>query len=106
LFLVFGFSVAVQHHGQTIGSTIRGETTDTLKNAIPDVTIVATNLATKETKMTVSDAVGNYALSGLQEGQYSISASYPGLMTLKVEKKLKKGSSLTVNFRLKAGRFD
>ncbi len=64
--------------GQSFTASLLGNVTDASGAAIPNVTIVATNLATNARTETRSDGTGRYLLTPLQPGVYVLEASAAG----------------------------
>ncbi len=59
-----------------------GSTLDRTGAAVPNATIIATNVATNVSVKTTSDAQGNYTIAFLIPGSYTLSASAPGFKTV------------------------
>jgi hypothetical protein len=62
---------------QTTGN-IQGRVTDAQGSAVPGVTVTGRNLATGFIRTEVSDAEGNYRLTGLPVGTYDVTAELQG----------------------------
>jgi hypothetical protein len=90
-------------NAQTNGATVQGIVTDSTSAVLPGVKVTATNRDSKASTSTTSDANGKYAFSGLQEGEYAISASLPGFSTHEVDRPIKKDEAVEWNFVLKVG---
>jgi len=58
-----------------------GTVKDATSALIPGVDVTATNTETGATSKTVTDAAGNFALDGLQPGNYRLNSSLPGFQT-------------------------
>src|SRR5262245_58640627 len=69
---------AIAIWGQSFTASLLGDVTDASGAAIPNVTIVATNMATNQRTEARSDATGRYAVSPLQPGSYTLEASAAG----------------------------
>lgn len=59
-------------------AAINGQTTDPTGTAVPAVAIALTNVGTRTVSQATSDENGNYSVSGLAAGTYSLRASKPG----------------------------
>lgn len=71
-FTVFGF-------GQAISGDLVGTVKDSTGAVVPNVTVVATNVATGVKTTTPTNATGEYRLSNLPIGTYDLQASSSGL---------------------------
>src|SRR5438128_507025 len=60
---------------------IRGRVLDPSSALIPGVSIQTKDLATGETRATVSDEIGAFVILNLQGGTYELTASLPGFQT-------------------------
>ncbi len=77
---------------------IRGSVLDAAGAAIAGAEITVTNAATGVVSSAVSDANGDFAVSGLAVGQYSISASKAGFVAFHQDSlQLKSGETLTAD---------
>ena len=63
---------------QTPTGTILGTVKDTQGAAVPGATVTATNLGTKYSRDTATDAAGEYALRLLPIGNYEVVVTLPG----------------------------
>lgn len=63
---------------QVVTATVVGTVKDTSGAVIPRVRVTATDTATGISRSTTTDASGNYRISQLQPGTYSVSAQYTG----------------------------
>src|SRR5262245_29450480 len=63
---------------QSFNASLLGDATDSSGAAIPNVVIVAINVANNQRTEARSDATGRYAVSPLQPGEYTVEASAPG----------------------------
>jgi hypothetical protein len=68
-------------HGQIITSTILGHVNDSSGAAIPGAEVAITNQGTSITSKTATDSVGDYSLSGLEAGTYTVSVTQKGFET-------------------------
>jgi hypothetical protein len=66
---------------QSSTATIRGAITDPTGAVLPGATVTATNTGTQATQMTVSDARGQYLLTGLFAGTYDLKVEIAGFKT-------------------------
>jgi outer membrane receptor protein involved in Fe transport len=68
--------------GQSVNATtggITGKVTDNSGGVLPGVTVTATNVATGQTRSSVTETDGEYLLSLLQPGTYRVDAELAGL---------------------------
>ena len=63
---------------QTSGGTIQGTIRDTGAGVLPGVVVTATHAETGSTKVGLSRGRGDYEISGLDPGEYDVSALLPG----------------------------
>jgi len=84
LLAVVMFAVPTAGSAQTFRGGVQGTVTDTTGAALPGVDVTATNEATGLARSAVSDAEGNYFLSELPPGAYSIKAALSGFTTQSV----------------------
>jgi hypothetical protein len=104
LLTILGFlSWVVPLVAQTASGTIAGNVHDSSGAAVPNAAVTARELRTGLTRSTVSNAEGDYVLSDLPVGQYTIEASSAGFQTLRqtdirldVGKVLKVDAALTI----------
>lgn len=64
--------------GQTQDGTVPGVVRDQARNPIPRAIVTVTNLDEKYTKSATADDQGNYTISGVKPGKYSVQASVTG----------------------------
>src|SRR5512138_1866141 len=81
----------VEGWSQSFTGSILGDVADSSGAAIPNVSIVAINLATNQRTEARSDGTGRYSVSPLQPGTYSLEASVAGF-----KKFVQKGIELAV----------
>jgi hypothetical protein len=74
LLLLLPFSV----NAQTQSSSVRGTVTDPNGAVIPGANVKAINVATNESRSTVSDDQGSFAISSLAPGSYRVEVEAPG----------------------------
>src|SRR5207245_6096869 len=66
--------------------TIFGTVTDALGSVVPGATITATNARTALERVTACDANGNYAISQLPVGVYTVKAELSGFKTFRLDR--------------------
>src|SRR6266550_3064561 len=71
-------SGVVQMPAQTTFATITGIVTDPNRAVMPNVVITATHIASNYRYTTNSNEAGYYTLAQLREGEYELSAKFPG----------------------------
>jgi hypothetical protein len=86
LMLLFALAClsAVPLAAQTFRGTILGTVTDPAGAVVPGATVMAKNLGTSISRMTKTDADGNYSITELPVGRYEISVMFSGFNTAKV----------------------
>src|ERR1700730_2223968 len=89
------FTLPVRVSAQMVGATVSGTVVDASGAVVPNVTIVAKNVATGGTANAVTNGVGVFNAPNLQPGIYDISAAATGFSTL-----VRKGITLTVGQEL------
>ena len=87
LFIVGGATA----HAQLQSGRILGTVFDPQKAGIPGATVTVTNLATNIARTAVTDSEGNYVITPLDPGTYSVGAEVPGF-----QKAVREGLVLTV----------
>jgi hypothetical protein len=75
---VCGFLFAVLGASQTVTSAIVGTVTDASSAVVPGVKITVMNQGTQIQWSTTTDALGNYTVSQLPPGTYTVEAEAPG----------------------------
>ena len=73
-------------YAQTGTAALVGEVTDSQKQVIPGAAVTATHVATGTSKSTVTDERGNFRLSNMQPGMYTLKAELTGFKTAIVDK--------------------
>ncbi len=68
--------------GQVLYGSLTGNVTDPKGAAVPGATVEAKNVGTGATRETTTDANGNFQISSLQPGVYSVTFSYTSFKTL------------------------
>jgi iron complex outermembrane receptor protein len=81
-------------------ATISGQVLDPFGNVVPDTAITVTNIATHAVLQGTSDSSGNYSVSGLAPGSYSLRASRPGFDLFERSITIQAGQSQTSNITL------
>ncbi len=73
-------------HAQTGTAALVGEVTDTQKQVIPGATVTLTHAATSASQITITDDRGNFRLSNVQPGLYTLKVELAGFKTAQVER--------------------
>ncbi|HEV8132285.1 MAG TPA: TonB-dependent receptor [Acidobacteriota bacterium] len=96
--LAICFLALISHtgFGQVDTGSISGTVTDPTGAVLPGVTITAVNRATQVATQTITNSEGNYVLSLLRAGHYTLSAELPGF-----KKEIRSGIDLQIQDRLK-----
>ena len=84
VFLLLASALALfapRGYGQIYTASITGAVRDASGAVIPDAALVLTNAGTGIEKRAVTNAAGNYLLSNLQPGTYTLEASKVGFST-------------------------
>jgi hypothetical protein len=81
LMLLLIVMLSIMAHGQVLYGSLTGTVKDQKGAAVPNVTVSARNVGTGAVRDTTSDADGNYQLSSLQPGVYSVTFSYSSFKT-------------------------
>ena len=90
---------------QTFRGGVQGAVTDTTGAALPGANVTATNEATGLARSAVSDAEGNYFLSELPPGAYSVTAALSGFTTQTVSGvRVEVSQNQRVDIRLAVGQ--
>src|SRR5208283_4776127 len=71
-------TLPTQAHGQVISGTIFGTVTDATGAVIPGVSITVTSEATASTRTATTGDAGDYVVSELPPGRYTVTASRAG----------------------------
>ena len=103
LFLVVLAAVAVPLHAQ-VTVTIQGRVYDTTGAAIAQATVTVVNAATGFTRATTASATGDYQISLLPVGDYTITADKAGFQKQAKKVHLDIGAAGTVDFHLAVGQ--
>src|SRR6266849_949215 len=90
--------------GQGSSAAFTGTVKDTSGGVLPGVTITAKNVATNDTRTTVTSNEGLYRLSNLSRGTYDVSGELQGFKTLTQSGiLLSVGDTLRLDFALEVG---
>jgi outer membrane receptor protein involved in Fe transport len=90
--------------GQAITGDIVGAVTDPSGAVIPNANVTITNVATQEKRSATSGGAGNYALSLLQPGSYTLTCDAPGFKMYKLSPfSVGAGARIRVDVQLQAG---
>jgi len=86
-------------------ATLLGSVKDATGAVVPKASVTAKNLATGLARSVVTDGAGNYVVSNLPAGHYSISASLTGFKTtVMADIELQVAQQATVNPELQVGQ--
>src|SRR6202035_1421215 len=104
LALSFLFAASVLE-GQVNTATLLGTVKDATGAAVPNSSVTAKNLATGLTRSVTTDGTGNYLISNLPAGHYSVAASLAGFKTTTIpDIELQVAQQATVNPLLEVGQ--
>jgi Carboxypeptidase regulatory-like domain len=102
--LVSALCLSVAGLAQETTATLAGEATDASGALIPNVSIVATNLATNASREVKTDTSGSYSIPFLPAGDYSVTATLSGFQVQKVERlTLQVQQTARVDFHMNVG---
>ncbi len=105
LLVVFLAALVNPGAAQTTMGTITGRVTDSSQSVIPDVTVIAKNIATGLEVKAVTSSTGSYAIPNLPIGSYDISISHAGFKGWKRPGiPLSAGDNLRVDATLEVGQ--
>src|SRR5438128_587073 len=86
-------------------ATITGAVSDATGAVIPGVEITATNTATGQSRMAVTNELGRYYVPALNPGGYNVSASLSGFeVVIRSGITLTVGAEFVINFTLMPGQ--
>ena len=89
---------------QSASANLTGTIKDTSGGVLPGVTISARNVATNDTRTTVSEGDGLYRITGLPRGTYEVKAELQGFKTLaQAGVLLTVGETVRLDFSLEVG---
>ncbi|HEX7316243.1 MAG TPA: TonB-dependent receptor [Pyrinomonadaceae bacterium] len=94
------FTNAPRAYAQTHRGSVRGTVTDPNRAVIPGAEITLSNRDTNETRVTMSDADGQFALSSLPPGRYVLSAQAKGFQRLPQHVELQVNQELRVDVEM------
>ena len=94
----------VLSHGQQLTATLSGTVTDSSGAVIPNATITVTQTTTNAMRAVQSDASGNYSITSLPAGTYTVSVSSSGFENyLAKDVVLNVAEKRGLNIQMKAG---
>jgi hypothetical protein len=96
-------SLSLNLHGQVVGGTIQGMTTDPNGAALPGVKVEIVNLSTQILTTLTSNAEGFYTAPNLLPGEYKVTATRSGFSTTVTQLTLTVGAQRVVNMAMKIG---
>src|SRR6202049_489243 len=103
LLFLLGSGLSLNLHGQVVGGTIQGMTTDPNGAALPSVKVEIVNLSTQILTTLTSNADGFYAAPNLLPGEYKVTATRSGFSTTVTQLTLTVGAQRVVNMAMKIG---
>src|ERR1700680_4243121 len=103
LLFLLGSGLSLNLHGQVVGGTIQGMTTDPNGAALPSVKVEIVNLSTQILTTLTSNAEGFYAAPNLLPGEYKVTATRSGFSTTVTQLTLTVGAQRVVNMAMKIG---
>ncbi|HYL12873.1 MAG TPA: carboxypeptidase regulatory-like domain-containing protein [Terriglobales bacterium] len=89
---------------QTVSVTVQGRVYDASGAAIPGAAVTATNAATGLSRSTTSSAMGDYQITSLPPGDYTVSAEKTGFQKSAKKVHLNIGEVGTLDFNLPLGQ--
>ena len=106
--IAFGFIVTTflvsAGAAQSFKATVVGQTADANGAVIPNATVTITSVATNQTQTVATDSGGNFTISQLDPGTYSIKIEAPNFKTLvQTDLVLETNQSARLNLTLEAG---
>jgi outer membrane receptor protein involved in Fe transport len=87
-----------------VSGDIAGRITDTTGAAIPDAKVAAINTGTGQVKEVTTSGAGNYRISLLQPGMYTVTATAAGFQTTQGSLDLSIGQIASQNFKLEVAK--
>src|SRR3984957_1829313 len=97
-------SLILPLHGQVVTVTIQGRIYDTTGAAIAQASVTAINTATGFTRSTTASATGDYEVSFLPVGDYTVTAEKAGFKKEAKKVHLDIGASANLDFNLPVGQ--
>ncbi len=101
--LIFTLFVGVSARAQTITATVGGVVTDTSGAVVPKAKVTATNASTGFSRSDVSSDTGEYRISLLPVGDYTVTGELTGFQRQAKKVTLQIGQVATVDFVLPVG---
>ncbi len=98
-----GLLLSTTAAAQTGLATVTGIVSDESGGAVPGLTVTAVNQATNIAYTGVTNAAGNYIMTGVPIGAYVIAADLPGFKGAQSRVTLSAGQTARVDFELKLG---
>src|SRR5258708_14474473 len=90
--------------GQTSLATVRGKVSDEQGGVLPGATVTVRQIETNATKVSVTEALGQYFLPNLPAGTYEVTVELAGFATGKrPDLVLRVGQAADMDFVLKVG---
>lgn len=105
LLILFFLLAACAANAQVNTATLLGTVKDATGASVPNASVTAKNLATGLTRSVASDATGNYVISNLPAGHYSVVTGLTGFKTTTIpDIELQVAQQATVNPQLEVGQ--
>ncbi|HUJ40270.1 MAG TPA: carboxypeptidase regulatory-like domain-containing protein [Candidatus Acidoferrales bacterium] len=95
--------LAVTARTQTVTATLTGRVLDANGAAIPGATVTATNRGTGFSRSTTTSGEGEYLISALPAGNYTVTATAKGFKKEAAQATLQVGQAATLNLTLAVG---
>ena len=99
--VLLGLSPAL--FGQAETGSINGTVTDATGASVPKANITVKNINTAAIRTTVTGSDGNYAVTNLQPGTYSVTADATGFAKTEKRAEITPGVRIEMNFKLQVG---
>lgn len=100
----FGASLSVPAWAQSTTARVEGQVKDESGAPVPGVTVTATNTNTNAAKSSVTDGQGNYILTPLAIGPYTVKAELTGFQTVSTRVTLQVNDVARIDLGLKLGQ--
>jgi len=104
LFLILFFAASSWLQAQTVTSTLQGRISDATGAVIPEASVTALNADTGLRRTVTANAVGEYQISGLPAGDYTVNAEKSGFQKSAKKIHLDLAASGNVDFALAPGQ--